>query len=105
MKISKAELKKIIAEELEKMQVLPEEEIEEVRKSKMIDGVLYPLPLRLLYKLFGLDEGGDFRDSYAEQARHLLMKKKDNTITPEEEDELVSLLDRFELSEDKNEDR
>ena len=46
MKISKAELKKIIAEELGHV------EEDSPRKSKMIDGVLYPLPLRMLYKIF-----------------------------------------------------
>ena len=105
MKISKAELKKIIAEELEEMQVLPEEEIEEVRKSKMIDGVLYPLPLRMLYKLFGLDEGHDFREGFLDHIKHLLQKKKEGTIGPDEETELLDLLNRPELMGEGDEDR
>tara|TARA_A100001515_G_scaffold140328_1_gene135907 strand:- start:315 stop:860 length:546 start_codon:yes stop_codon:yes gene_type:complete len=107
MKISKAELKKIIAEELDEAQKQfgSEEEYQEFLrkrglKDNRIDGTLYPLPLRMLYKMFGLDEGHDFREAYADQVRALLMKKKDNTITPEEEDELTSLLNRPELMEE-----
>ena len=110
MKISKAELKKIIAEELDEAQKQfgSEEEYQEFLrkrglKDNRIDGTLYPLPLRMLYKMFGLDEGHDFREAYADQVRALLMKKKDNTITPEEEEELTSLLNRPELMEESNE--
>ena len=113
MKISKELLKKIIAEELEGMQVLPEEETEEERaariktprKSKMIDGVLYPLPLRMLYKLFGLDEGHDFREGFLDHIKHLLQKKKEGTIGPDEETELLDLLNRPELMGEGDENK
>ena len=94
MKISRKELKDIIKEEMHKSK--------EEKKSKMIGGKLYPLPLRLLYRMFGLDEELDFRASYKDRVKELLTKRKEDRISDNEEQELLDLLQRPELMEGSN---
>lgn len=112
MKISKESLKKIIAEELAEAQRQfdSEEEYQEFLKKRGLKdrtsgGKLYPLPLRMLYKLVGLDEGHDFREGFLDHIKHLLQKKKEGTIGPDEETELLDLLNRPELMGEGDENK